>query len=340
MIILKNERKDVLNPIQRDIVNYIYENKKIFGINTKDDVMEITKFLVASKKFSRQSIISGKYDDIIKLLLDQRKMVKRSVMTQAEKITAQKIGRKMTELKTKKIIIDRDRFFFILKSLSITAGIVVLIVLGKLGIDFFNDYRLSSQVSENIGSIISTEGNTFNRDIVEKNTGVENINGNIIKFYKNNKIAEDLIKVFTENPSFFDVSLFNTYKNMKFNKLHNMDLVLKNLKDIMREDSAFEALYQNIKDCDTFLDYLVKKGFLDPNDPDYYKILPVVEKYRLLSVTRSDVNEIVYLKLSKEERELIDTITDKYSENKNMYEEYVDEIKEAARKVDNGEGRK
>ena len=101
-----------------------------------------------------------------------------------------------------------------------------------------------------------------------------------------------------------------------------MDKILKELKDISSEDPSLSAVYDRIKDCEVFLDFLIKTGKINPEDKEYVTLLNDIEQYRLFKREGKYFSE-----LDKEIQKRITKLMERYEEDMNFYKAYEFTIK-------------
>ena len=203
-------------------------------------------------------------------------------------------------------------------------GISALFILTK-SVENFMGSNVERQATYDIGVLA---GNEFGLNIVEQNT--KDMDNSVI-IYKSDQIAEDIINICKKDEKLMDVCLYNTYFKMEFNKLNNMDRVfyfVKLLANGEENKEAFKLFNFQAQNCETFLDYLVKKSYLDINNPDYESIIEAVNKYREFS--KEDGITMNYL--SEDEQLKIQTIINNYAKDGDRL--YNESIKTLDNEVD------
>lgn len=300
----KGKYKLDLNSIEKaDMETYLLANFKIEA-----------KKLILKYNLKKEDILKGKASlEVYK----QLSILKAELMSveQEKKKTEQ-------DLKTKKKQQDRNR-----KIQKILAAIAVagsIAITGALVSDLAVEVKEDREVDQAIGAIVSELDND-KRDIVVQNEYIVGFDaeGFPIVAYNNEGIAKDIIKLCTSNPELFDICIYNAYDNMNHNRLENMDDVIKYLKIYTKDVAGLESIYAKVDNCAVFLDYIVNRGFLNPNAKEYYVTLNDIEIYKGL---KSD-NSVAYNGLPEESRERIDGLIKNYRQNKdNLYNEYKDDL--------------
>lgn len=329
MIKLVNENAEMYR-----IAEYIVSKYEGIDIN---DAREFAQYLTRTLELSKSEIISGKADKTIFKWVKGRMLVKNSVLQKGEEITE-------TPLKTKKETINptnfKKRIVMFVAASVIVVYIVVNLLTGAITYvtDSIENHKLENNVSQSIGMLASQVGNDayeYKMNIVAQNTyvvpGQFNSDGSPVTAYRNEDIASDIIKVCSHDPELFDICVQNAYFNMGKNRLGNMDKVISWLKVYAEDKEELSYIYDQIKDCDIFVEYLVKEGFISPNDEDYPLLDKAIQEYKSLGDHKSP-----FTSLSKEYQKVIQKLIDEYEKNKSvtypLYEERLKELVELDRK--------
>lgn len=293
-----------LNSIEKeDMEKYLLKNFKI----------EARK-LILKYNLNREDILKGKASlEVYK----QLSILKAELMTveQEKKKTEQ-------DLRTRKKQQDRNR-----KIQKILAAIAVagsIAITGALISDLAVEVKEDKEIDQAIGAVVSEHDND-KRNIVVQNEYIVGFDkeGFPIVAYNNEGIAKDIIKLCNSNPELFDLCVYNAYDNMSHNRLENMDDIIKYLKLYTKDVAGLESIYSKVDNCSVFLDYIVNRGFLNPNSENYYVTLNDIEIYKGL---KSD-SGVAYNELPEESKERIDGLMKNYRENKdNLYNEYKDDL--------------
>lgn len=334
MIRLVNENADMYR-----IAEYIISKYDGIDIN---DAREFAKYLTRTLEFTKSEIITGKADKTIFNWVKGKTLVKNSVLQKGEKRTE-------TQLKTKKENIQptnfKKRIVLFLATTAVIVYILVNIVTGVVTYvtDVSENYKLETSVSQSIGMLASQVGNDayeYKMNIVAQNTyhvpGQFDASGNPVIAYYNDKIAEDIIKVCSYDSSLFEICMQNTYFNMEQNRLRNMDKVLEWLQINTKDEESLSYIYDQIRDCDVFLEYLLGQGFISPNDEDYHLILEDIEQYKALC---GDVRS-PFSALPKESQKRLQKLIDEYKKNTEItYPEFVGKLEQLVEDGRKGGGR-
>jgi len=328
-------RKEALDRLYSKIGEYLVDqfysmsdlkNKGKYQLNLNSvEKTDMEKYLIANKKYeAKRLMLSTKMeaDKILKGEADfeifrQFNIIKAELMSveQEKKKTAQ-------ELKTKKKQSDRNKKIAkIVAALAMAGTIAVSAVTIDEAIE---KNKINQEVDHAIGAIVSEHENDP-RNIVTQNeytVGFDK-NGFPIVAYDNEGIAKDILKICSKDPQLFDLCVYNAYENMNHNRLENMDDVINFLKIYTKDVAGLEAIYTRVDNCSVFLDYIVNRGFLNPNDKNYYQTLNDIDIYKGLKST----TEIAYYGLPEDSKERIDDLIKNYRENKdNLYNEYRDNL--------------
>lgn len=293
-----------LNDIEkRNMERYLIEHKKTEA-----------KKLMANSKLEKTKILNGEADfEIFK----QFNIIKAELMSvkQSKEIERQ-------ELKTKTKKEERNTRVAKVAAVVLLAG--TMVASGILGYAGIKKVTKEIEVDNAIGHYVSEYPNDP-RNIVAQNyytVGFDDTGVPIIA-YDNEGIAKDILKVCSHDLNLFDLCVYNAYDNMNFNRLENMDEVIKFLKIHSKDVAGLETIYNRVDNCSVFLDYIVNRGFLNPNDKDYYETLEDIAIYKELAKT----SENAYYGLSDDAQERIEDLMQNYRANdNNLYEEYKDNL--------------
>lgn len=298
-----------------------------------DDAREYAKYLVKTAGFTKNEILSGKADKSISNWVRGMMLAKNSVFQQDE--TPQE-----TPLKTKKEKISppnyKKRVIIFVAGVAVVTYIVVNLVgfavTNIIGVkDNIEQIKLETSVSQSIGMLASAPGNDayeHKMNIISQNAypvpGSFNSDGSQVIAYRNDDIAADIIKVCSHNPDLFDLCVQDAYFNMSDNRLVNMDEVLRWLKSYSEDKEDLAYIHDQVKDCDIFIEYLVREGFISPNDESYPLLEQAIHEYKSLREYNSP-----FMSLSKEHKKVVQQLIAEYEENKNIsYPKYAEILKE------------
>ena len=329
--------------ITNEMIQLVNENAEMYRIAEYivskhdgifiDDAREYAKYLVKTAGFTKNEILSGKADKSISNWVRGMMLAKNSVFQQDE--TPQE-----TPLKTKKEKISptnyKKRVIIFVAGVAVVIYIVVNLVgfavTNIIGIkDNIEQIKLETSVSQSIGMLASASGNDayeHKMNIISQNAypvpGSFNSDGSPVIAYRNEDIAADIIKVCSHNPDLFDLCVQDAYFNMSKNRLGNMDDVLRWLQIYSEDKEDLQYIYEQVKDCDIFIEYLVKEGFISPNNEDYPLLEAAIKEYKTLREYNSPFSA-----LSKEHQKVIENLIDEYEENKSIsYPKFAGILKE------------
>ena len=294
--------------------NSNYYNIAIYIINNFNADIDIqlakkmAEILVKSKGFNKDEIINGLADDAIINMLKFRKSQTKSVKQVNDKDIK-------VPLKTKKQRVNTKFVAGALATLIALSSVYGYVIKPQI-----EENKENEKIDEEIAMMASEQGSDayiHKQSIVAQNTyqipGELDNEGYPIVAYYNDKIAEDIVNVCVKDPKLFDICIYNVYFDMNHNRLDNMDSVINYLKSYSQEDPSLSFINEKLENCDVFLDYLVKRGFNDPNSKDYYKLLEDINLYETSSFTE----------LPKESQERIENLIEEFKANKdNLYIEY------------------
>lgn len=310
IIKMVNENSDYYK-IAEYIINKFNLNIEIY------EGKEIAKYLIKNLRYTKKDILEGKADIRIKNILNLNKLKSNSVASKNEKVQD-------IPLKTTKIKINRKKVTTAL--LSVVAMTMVFNFAVKPA---YGNMKHQSEIRQSIGMMAASPGTDayeHKQSIVAQNTystGSFDNRGFPIYAYHNDGIAEDIIKVCTQDAELFDLCIYNVYFDMAYNKLSNMDDVIKYLKMYTKNDESLTFIYEKVGNCEVFLDYLVNRGFISPNDKNYYDVLSDIENYKTLMSTR----DVPFNGLSAKSQDRIEELISEFKENgENLYNEYKNNI--------------
>lgn len=253
----------------------VYIMKNIPDTFTLEEARKLAKYLIIEQGFSYGEILKGYADYIIQKESALKRVKVNSVLQASERnegIVLRTIKKFIDKMDLKKVIT------FIL---AIVASAVVTNEISEFQ-NFIDESQLVNDVPQNIGMLAAEEKSedyVNKRTIVAQNTyqvGFEG-NGQPIVAYNSDGIAKDIIMVCNKDASLFDLCLAETYFEMNYNRLQNMEDVFKLLKIYLASDPAFAHLFSQIADCDVFLDYVFKKA---GNNKSYPSLLSAINEYK------------------------------------------------------------
>lgn len=326
--------------ITNEMIQLVNENAEMYRIAEYivskhdgifiDDAREYAKYLVKTEGFTKSEILSGKADKSISNWV-RGVMITKNSLLQKDEVPVE------TPLKTKKENISptnfKKRIMLFVAGAIIVVFIVVNLITGAVSIikESVEQSRVETSVSQSIGMLASAPGNDayeHKMNIVAQNTyivpGSFNSDGSPVVAYRNEDIAADIIKVCSHNPDLFDLCVQDAYFNMSDNRLGNMDEVLRWLKLYSEDKEDLAYIHDQVKDCDIFIEYLVREGFISPNDESYPLLEQAIHEYKSLREYNSP-----FMSLSKEHKKVVQQLIAEYEENKNIsYPKYAEILKE------------
>lgn len=119
------------------------------------------------------------------------------------------------------------------------------------------------------------------------------------------------------NPELFDVYMSNIYFDVDYARLENMDEVFSKLKSDFSVSTELQGLHEKIKDCKSYLDYMLSLGIIYPGRTDYDRIVTAVNNYNALKAAQPNNPYGVYSQLSQEDKNAIIGLRDEYFKYKN-----------------------
>lgn len=157
----------------------------------------------------------------------------------------------------------------------------------------------------------------INIDDIVDNNKVKTFNSDDepVNIYDHTEIAADIISKCRNNPELLGITLHDVYSDLSKDGMSNMDKVFASLKYNTQNDHSLLAIYEQIADCEVFLEYLIKAGYVGKSSP-YYDELPAI-------ITHIKVSGR-YDTLDYKEKQMLDDIMDEYKYSKGPYLEIAD----------------
>lgn len=307
-------RRDAENGKYDDIAVYLM--KKYRGDLFIDDALEIAIVLNEQMGLSYEQIASGNYDEKIDKYVKYYAIRKNAVKQENEQLEDLPLESKKKSTKGLNFV----------KGAVFTIAAVGLIFAYKL----VDAKRQESDVTGKLGKLASEYGSYEYQEgmsIVAQNTFrvYDKYTKDSTPAYHNDQIALDIIAICNKDPQLFDICMNNVYNEMSYNRLDNMDEVLRCLQGYMATEPALEHIYNRISNEKVFLDYVIDRGFADPNSDSFYKLMGAIEKYKANDYGNS------FMSLSEEDQKYIESLMNNYANNnKNLYKEYADDITKLA----------
>lgn len=277
--------------------------------------------LMGRTKLSKDDILAGKASfEIYKTI----RILQANFMSVKDEIARQEEEERQAEIefKTKKKNKARnERIKKLLFAVTISSAITIT---GLSALEIYNNYEEDKELTSAIGYIVSEEEND-KRNIVEQNIYRASFDSKGKEVYDLNieSLANDIITLCKNNPDLFDIAIYNVYSNLDGNKLSTMDSLIVCLRDMAKEDERLDFIFSKLDNCRVFLDYLVNRGFLNPNSEDYYAILNDIELYIETKTYGAEGLE----RLPEKSSTRLQGIIDAFEANRdNLYSEYKDVI--------------
>lgn len=303
----------------------VEEFTKIKQYLTQKNRIEAQK-LLRMTKMTKEEILAGKASfEIYKLIC----ILQASFLSKKDVINEREIETKNREieLRTKKKQKEkRERIKKVLTAIGLSG---VVVIGGLTATALYQNYKDDKEITSAIGYIVSEEEND-KRNIVEQNTYRKGFDekGKAIYDYNAEGIALDVISMCKKNPDFFDITLYNVYMNLdNTHRLRVMDDVIVHLKEMTATDESLSFIHSRLDNCRIFLDYLVNRGFLNPNSEDYYTVLNDIELY----IETKGRGAIGFELLPEEAKNRLQEVINSFESNKFvLYDEYKDDVQEMA----------
>ena len=302
-----------------DVVKYI--KSKSPALFSAEKLVLYTNTLKQTRKFTDEEILNGKADLDIEGFIKAEEARYRSIKKQEEE-------RKCLPIKTKKEKISPT--FFKRLILTTLAGASIVSIVSIHSKSLKDNEKVQDDVSKYIGMLASdsnSEDYLHKRNIVAQNTYTKEGDMNNAIIYNLPNIALDIIKVTSNNPNLFDLCILDTYFNLNYNRLDNMDKIMEHLKINILASSPDSPLQSKAEICTSFLDYALniclKRNLINYSDQEYQQILEVIAKYKVVgynALNENDKNTISIL-VSKAQGLLV-----------TLGKEQIDELEEKASK--------
>lgn len=277
---------------------------------------KIAEILINEEGYTKEQILNGIADKSIKNILSYYKLKNNSVVQKNERVQE-------VPLKTKKSKINKK---FVVAAIG---GIMAISMLGHFGFKpIITEYKENKEISESIGMMVAEPGTDayfYAMSIVAQNTyqASRDNRGYPVIAYHNDGIAKDIIEVCTQNPELFDLCMYNVYFDMAYNRLSNMDDVVRYLNIYTESDESLSFIQDKLHNCDVFLEYLIARGFANPNDKDYYQLLEDIKTYKLSTA------DVPFNTLEKDAQKRIEELIEEFKNNRsNLLNEYKDNLEE------------
>ncbi len=305
VIKMVNENSDLVR-----IAEYIGEYvKDVFEFT---EAKEVATYLVKNLGYTKEEILNGKANKYIVAMARYKMVSAKSVEKEPNSKEKAKVP-----LKTKKKKISKK---VIATALASLIGVSFVIGGIKYGVDSISEYKEDTEIANMIGMLAQDEGEAGN--IISQNTYGFYSGSKRTTAYKVDKIAEDIIDICIQNPDLLDITLYRTYFDMNYNRLDNMDDVIRWLKIYASNDESLNFINDKLKDTTVFLEYVLNCT-ISSDDKDYKEYQDAIVIYKALK----ENNDYVYDNLPKDTKKSITKLINKF-ENKrdSLYTEYKDDL--------------
>lgn len=298
------------------------------------EALDIAKFLLHENGFSKNEILNGQADKIIEVYVSSKKHEMNSVVNYNEQSNKVK-------LKTKKKKIDQKKVAIALTALFAISGLAGFV--HSKAQQNISNYQFDSNLKDSVGMIVSEIGSEDFENkvgIIEQNTQL-GYNHEVI--YNNHGTAKDIITLSNtiismcerdlNQPEIVEFGIAHAYSNMVYKYPEHMDEIIKFLKAETEDKVEYQIIYNEVKDFDTFYEYILSKGLIDVNSKEYEQILKDIEKYKAIKKT-DGLNSLRFLEEDIQNRlfALEDKYESRYEYLKDRHGELViataDEIEE------------
>lgn len=278
------------------------------------EAAEIEKYLVANYKLEAKKFLSrtGLSEEKIFNGEAEFEFYKHFCVIKAKLMSFETENKKKEqELKVKKHKKERNK-----KIVKIVGAVVLAsgIAVGSLGLAEYNkDQKADKKMDEAFGMMVSDynerdENNNDKRNIISQNeyrVGYAE-NGEEIIAYDTAGIANDILKICSKDGSLFDACIYNTYRNMKFERLNNIEQVWSYLKN---NTGGLEVVDLKVGNSETFLEYTITLGCGEPTKQSHLELLNAIEEFK----KTSDFNQ-----LSEENQKIIKQHMKEYQKMDNL----------------------
>ena len=304
----------------REVAEYITKKYPSF-FSKKDAIMHATRLLNDSN-YTKAEVLSGKADETIDLIYKAEVYLAQSIRNNEENKVPLK------PVKQHKPIITFKR------ALTFGLAVAAVTIVGK---EIKNTNKKNEEyvnISQNIGMLTSlpdSEDYLHKRDIVAQNTYSLG-NGNYA--YNTNQMALDILEFSKGNNDLFSLALYDTYYNMNYDKLRNIDDVFLALKINTPSESANEGLNNSNYFVEYVLNDIVNQGLVKKDSKEYQRLLEAVESYKMVKL-KVDASSAVYGKLNDSDQLAINDLVDFVNELRSIlgdkYKDTIDKMVEGTR---------
>lgn len=270
-----------------DVVEYIRSKSPVF-LNAKKSVI-YANVLKRTRMFSDEEILNGKADIDIEGFIKAEEASYKAILKQEEE-------RKCLPIKPKKQKISPT--FFKKLILTTLAGASIVSIASLHSKSLQDNEKVQDDVSKYIGMLASDRDSIdylHKRNIVAQNSYTKEGDMSNTIIYNLPNIALDIIKVTNNDPNLFDLCILDTYFNLNYNRLRNMDEIMEHLKINILASNPDSPLQEKADLCSSFLDYVlnicIKRNLINYGDQEYEHILEVISKYKIVGYNALNDNE-------------------------------------------------
>lgn len=277
-LMTKYNARDILAGRADAEVTGIIEAYK-YIINYSNGVIESTQLenygLYFIENYGVEKILSGEVDNYLVELITVQKIVNESVKKNNEE--------KRVALKTAK---EQRRREILKKALvNIGTGIATVAMVSGMIYAGVSTIKRSQEQVETLENALGKEVGEEGYDIIISNTEFktvvdENGKSKVVQVYKTDDIAGDIVTLANQNPNDINKELQNVYFKMNYDRLKNMDDVLRSLIFKIKDMPTLSNVYEELANCNCFLDYLVVRGYIKEENPSYGDILVAISHYK------------------------------------------------------------
>ncbi len=312
------------NEIVRSYFDMYTVNNDYTSLKLKEKVGDLVKYLL-SQGYDIEEIKSGRIDYLIEAYAQVYTTSIRKDENDNTRVKLESKKQKFDDELSKKFEILTKRAIAIALSIALSAGIITFAKAVKEKTD-------NLEASNDLGEI-ATEYSSLTGSIYEQSSNIvkDELGTKVLRNdFNPAKAAEIILKVTYAHPDLFDLCMADLYcDSYNTNKLKNMDDVIKALKNISQNSLVIN---EDLKDCEVFLDYLAKNGYITIDD----NIANAIAEYK-----NNLGDEVPYYKLSSNSKKIIDKIVTNYKDesmdmhiaNKVYLDQILNNLEESSRSL-------
>lgn len=260
------------------------------------------------KEYTKEDILNGFANRYISKIIMLKRITESNVQKENE-------PKSKIEFRIIKKSIDKK---FVAAALLATLVISSVAYIGH-GFDKENEDVVISEYLGMLASPIGSDDYIHKRNIVNQNSYGLGYGDSRVVAYDNYKIAQDIIDVCVKDPSLMDLCIYRTYFDMKYNRLENMDEVLRCLKMFTKDDESLNFVATNLEGFDTFLEYMLDYIKIDKDSKEYSEFVEVINAYK----NAKGESGSAFNALDSKEKKIIEKLVNYYQNCKNtLYSEH------------------